>query len=71
MSTLNRIADDLARVVDRLSTKIEKKTLPSTAADLDAQDLSEVEALALALFAEGRPGSDIEKPGRKSRARPG
>lgn len=59
MSTLSRLSRDLARVVDRLSTRIERDTLPESAAEVAAPDLSDAEAVALALFAEAGPGTDI------------
>ena len=61
MTRLAQAGRDLARAADRLATAMERRTLPESAVELDNEDLSILEQLAVALFAEGRPGSGAEE----------
>jgi hypothetical protein len=48
-------------VTDRLAGKLERKVLPHSARELTNADLSDTEALVLALFAEGRVGDRADE----------
>ena len=61
MSTLRAPGSALWRVTDRLAGTLERKALPNSARELTNGDLSDAEALVLALFAEGRVGDGVEE----------
>jgi len=61
VSTIRAPGSALWRVTDRLAGKLERKVLPDSARELTNADLSDAEALVLALFAEGRVGDGVDE----------
>jgi len=61
VSTVRLPGSSLWRTVDKLAAKLERKVLPTSARELSNADLSDHEALTLAIFAECRAGDGSDE----------